>query len=193
MADPSPSDDTIDIPVEGMSCASWPRTGPVLRAGQYGFTPRRGRQEPLCAAVDGKLAAVIAVAEPLKPSAREAIAALHALDLKVAMVTGDNRQIAEAIARQVGIDEIVAEVLPDAKVEAVRRLRADHGKIAFVGDGINGAPDLAEADIGLTIGPGTDIAIESADVVLTAGDLRGVVNAIDLSQATLRNIKQNLF
>ncbi|AWM87582.1 heavy metal translocating P-type ATPase [Microvirga sp. 17 mud 1-3] len=158
-------------------------------------TERLGQEgkSPLYAAIDGRLAAVIAVADPLKASTREAIAALHGLGLKVAMVTGDNRRTAQAIARQVGIDEVVAEVLPDAKVEAVRRLRTQHGRIAFVGDGINDAPALAEADIGLAIGTGTDIAIESADVVLMSGDLRGVVNAIALSRATIRNIKQNLF
>jgi Cu+-exporting ATPase len=150
-------------------------------------------KSPLYAAIDGKLAAIIAVADPIKPSTPEAIAALHALGLKVAMITGDNRRTAEAIARRIGIDEVVAEVLPDGKVEVVKRLRASHGKVAFVGDGINDAPALAEADIGIAIGTGTDIAIESADVVLMSGDVRGVVNAIALSKATIRNIGQNLF
>jgi heavy metal translocating P-type ATPase len=150
-------------------------------------------KSPLYAAIDGKLAAIIAVADPIKPSTPEAIGALHALGLKVAMITGDNRRTAEAIARQIGIDEVVAEVLPDGKVEVVKRLRQAHGRIAFVGDGINDAPALAEADIGIAIGTGTDIAIESADVVLMSGDVRGVVNAIALSKATIRNIGQNLF
>jgi heavy metal translocating P-type ATPase len=150
-------------------------------------------KSPLYAAIDGKLAAVIAVADPVKPSTPEAIAALHALGLKVAMITGDNRKTAEAIARRIGIDEVVAAVLPDGKVEVVKRLRQQHGRIAFVGDGINDAPALAEADIGIAIGTGTDIAIESADVVLMSGDVRGVVNAIALSKATIRNIRQNLF
>ncbi|MBM6581005.1 copper-translocating P-type ATPase [Microvirga sp. BT689] len=150
-------------------------------------------KSPLYAAIDGKLAAIIAVADPVKPSTPEAIGALHALGLKVAMITGDNRRTAEAIARQIGIDEVVAEVLPDGKVEVVKRLRQAHGRIAFVGDGINDAPALAEADIGIAIGTGTDIAIESADVVLMSGDVRGVVNAIALSKATIRNIGQNLF
>lgn len=150
-------------------------------------------KSPLYAAIDGKLAAIIAVADPIKPSTPEAIAALHALGLKVAMVTGDNRRTAQAIARRIGIDEVVAEVLPDGKVEVVKRLRQTHGRIAFVGDGINDAPALAEADIGIAIGTGTDIAIESADVVLMSGDVRGVVHAIALSKATIRNIGQNLF
>ncbi|WP_457092941.1 heavy metal translocating P-type ATPase [Microvirga sp. P5_D2] len=150
-------------------------------------------KSPLYAAVDGQLAAIIAVADPIKPSTPEAISALHALGLKVAMITGDNRRTAEAIARRIGIDEVVAEVLPEGKVDVVKRLRQEHGPIAFVGDGINDAPALAEADIGVAIGTGTDIAIESADVVLMSGDVRGVVNAIALSKATIRNIGQNLF
>jgi heavy metal translocating P-type ATPase len=150
-------------------------------------------KSPLYLAIDGRLAAIIAVADPIKPSTPEAIAALHALGLRVAMITGDNRRTAEAIARRIGIDEVVAEVLPDGKVEVVKRLRASHGKVAFVGDGINDAPALADADIGIAIGTGTDIAIESADVVLMSGDVRGVVNAIALSKATIRNIGQNLF
>jgi Cu+-exporting ATPase len=150
-------------------------------------------KSPLYAAIDGRLAAIIAVADPIKPTTPQAIAALHALGLRVAMITGDNRRTAEAIARQIGIDEVVAEVLPDGKVEAVKRLREDGRQVAFVGDGINDAPALAEADVGLAIGTGTDIAIESADVVLMSGDLRGVANAIALSKSTIRNIKQNLF
>ncbi len=149
---------------------------------------------PLYAAVDGELAAVLAVADPIKASTPEAVRALHELGLRVAMITGDNRGTAEAIARQLGIDEVLAEVLPDEKAEAVRRLQAEEGKkTAFVGDGINDAPALAQADVGLAIGTGTDIAIEAADVVLMAGDLRGIPNATALSKATLKNIKQNLF
>jgi Cu+-exporting ATPase len=149
---------------------------------------------PLYAAIDGRLAAIVAVADPIKESTPAAIQALHALGLKVAMVTGDNRRTAEAIGRRIGIDEIVAEVLPDGKVEAVKRLSAGgKKKVAFVGDGINDAPALAAADVGIAIGTGTDIAIESADVVLMSGDLTGVANAIALSKATIRNIGQNLF
>jgi Cu+-exporting ATPase len=148
---------------------------------------------PLYAAINGQLAAMIAVADPIKETTAAAIRALHDLGLKVAMITGDNRRTGEAIARQLGIDEVVAEVLPDGKVAAVQRLKQQYGPIAYVGDGINDAPALAEADVGLAIGTGTDIAIEAADVVLMSGDLGGVPNAIALSKATIRNIKQNLF
>ncbi|KGG87838.1 ATPase [Comamonas thiooxydans] len=148
---------------------------------------------PLYAAIGGKVAAMIAVADPIKPSTKSAIDALHALGLKVAMITGDNRHTAEAIARQLGIDEVVAEVLPGGKVESVKRLKAEHGTLAYVGDGINDAPALAEADVGIAIGTGTDIAIEAADVVLMSGDLSGVPNAIALSKATMKNIGENLF
>ncbi|MGO2303451.1 MAG: heavy metal translocating P-type ATPase [Providencia sp.] len=156
---------------------------------------RLGEQgkSPLYAAIDGRLAAIIAVADPIKETTPEAIKALHALGLRVAMITGDNAATAAAIAKQLGIDEIAAEVLPDGKVAALKKFRSNGSKVAFVGDGINDAPALAEADVGLAIGTGTDVAIEAADVVLMSGDLRGVVDAIALSQATIRNIKQNLF
>jgi Au+-exporting ATPase len=150
-------------------------------------------KSPLYAAIDGKLAAIIAVADPVKQATPAAIKALHDLGLKVAMITGDNARTARAIAARLGIDEVVAEVLPDGKVDAVRRLRAKYGKVAFVGDGINDAPALAAADVGLAIGTGTDIAIEAADVVLISGSLQGVPNAIALSKATIGNIRQNLF
>ena len=151
----------------------------------------RGRTA-LYAAVDGKLAAVIAVADPVKPASREAIAALHARGFKVAMITGDKRETAEAIARETGIDHVIAGVPPDGKVAALDDLRAGDRKIAFVGDGINDAPALAHADVGIAIGTGTDVAIESADVVLMSGDLRGVVNAVEVSRRTMSNIRQNL-
>lgn len=156
---------------------------------------RLGEQgkSPLYAAIDGRLAAIIAVADPIKETTPEAIRALHALGLKVAMITGDNKATAAAIARQLGIDEVAAEVLPDGKVAALKKFRANGARVAFVGDGINDAPALAESDVGLAIGTGTDVAIEAADVVLMSGDLRGVADAIALSQATIRNIKQNLF
>jgi len=150
-------------------------------------------KSPLYAAIDDSLAAIIAVADPIKASTPAAIQALHRLGLKVAMITGDNARTAQAIARQLGIDEVVAEVLPQGKVEAVRQLKTAHGRLAFVGDGINDAPALAEADVGVAIGTGTDVAVESADVVLMSGNLQGIPNAIALSQATLRNIRQNLF
>lgn len=148
---------------------------------------------PLYAAVDGQLAALIAVADPIKPSAKNAIAALHKLGLAVIMISGDTQRTADAVARQLGIDRVFGDTLPDGKLAHIQRMRGEAGSIAFVGDGINDAPALAEADVGIAIGAGTDIAIESADVVLMGDDLSGVVNAIALSQATMRNIEQNLF
>ena len=148
---------------------------------------------PLYAAIDGRLAAIVAVSDPIKTTTPAAIAALHTLGLKVAMITGDNARTARAIAAHLGIDEVVAEVLPDGKVDALQRLKKEHGAIAFVGDGINDAPALAAADVGIAIGTGTDIAIEAADVVLMSGSLQGVPNAIALSKATIGNIRQNLF
>ena len=152
---------------------------------------QRGRTA-LYAAVDGKLAAVIAVADPVKPASRAAISALHNRGFKVAMITGDKQETAQAIARETGIDHVIAGVLPDGKVAALDDLRVGGRKIAFVGDGINDAPALAHADVGVAIGTGTDVAIESADVVLMSGDLRGVVNAVDVSKRTMSNIRQNL-
>ncbi len=150
-------------------------------------------KSPLFAAVDDQLAGVLAVADTLKPSARAAIQALHAQHIEVVMITGDNQRTADAIARQAGIDRVFAEVLPGGKVEALKTLRRQSGRIAFVGDGINDAPALAEADVGIAIGTGTDVAIDSADAVLMSGDLMGVPRAVALSHATLRNIRQNLF
>ena len=150
-------------------------------------------KSPIFAAVDGRLAALVAVADPVKPEARAALDALRARGLTVAMLTGDARATAEAVARSLGITEVEAEVLPEGKVAALRRLREAHGPVAFVGDGINDAPALAEADIGIAIGTGTDIAVESADVVLMSGALTGLVEAVILSRATLANIRQNLF
>ncbi|MFD2609371.1 heavy metal translocating P-type ATPase [Deinococcus taklimakanensis] len=150
-------------------------------------------KSPLYAAIDGQLAAIIAVADPIKDGSLEAVQALHGQGLKVAMITGDNARTARAIARQLGIDEVLAEVLPSGKSDAVKALQAKGQKVAFVGDGINDAPALAQADVGLAIGTGTDVAVETADVILMSGDLRGVPNAVALSRATLRNIKLNLF
>jgi Cu+-exporting ATPase len=150
-------------------------------------------KSPLYAAIDGQLAALIAVADPIKEGSLEAVRALHQQGLKVAMITGDNARTAQAIARQLGIDQVLAEVLPSGKSEAVQALQAKGQQVAFVGDGINDAPALAQADVGLAIGTGTDVAVETADVILMSGDLRGVPNAVALSRATLRNIRLNLF
>lgn len=150
-------------------------------------------KSPLFAAVDNQLAAIIAVADPIKDSTHEAIKALHQLGIKVAMITGDNEQTAKAIASKLNIDTVFAEVLPAGKVDALKQMQDSGAHVSFVGDGINDAPALAQADVGIAIGTGTDIAIESADVVLMAGDVRGVANAIALSKATIRNIQQNLF
>ncbi|MEM7472244.1 MAG: heavy metal translocating P-type ATPase [Pseudomonadota bacterium] len=151
----------------------------------------RGRTA-LYAAIDNKLAAVIAVADPVKSASCAAIMALKARGFDIAMITGDKRETADAIARETGIDHVIAGVLPHGKVAALDRLKAGGRKIAFVGDGINDAPALAHADVGIAIGTGTDVAIESADVVLMSGDLRGVVNAVDVSKRTMSNIRQNL-
>ncbi|MGP5009428.1 heavy metal translocating P-type ATPase [Psychrobacter glacincola] len=148
---------------------------------------------PIYVAIDQKLAAIIAVADPIKDTTYAAIVGLHQLGLKVAMITGDNRYTAQAIAAKLHIDQVIAEVLPDGKVDAIRQLQQQYGRVAFVGDGINDAPALAQADVGLAIGTGTDVAIEAADVVLMSGSLQGVPNAIALSKATIKNIRQNLF
>jgi Cu+-exporting ATPase len=148
---------------------------------------------PVGVAVDGHLSGVLGIADPIKKSTPEAIKALHGLGLEVVMISGDRRGTAEAIAAQLEIENVIAEVLPEGKVEAVKNLKTRFGRVAFVGDGINDAPALAEADVGIAIGTGTDVAIESADVVLMSGDLGKVPTAIALSRATLRNIGQNLF
>ncbi|MDX5333881.1 MAG: heavy metal translocating P-type ATPase [Gammaproteobacteria bacterium] len=150
-------------------------------------------QTPMYLAVDGALAGLVSVADPIKADSAEAIARMHALGLKVVMLTGDNTATAEAVARQVGADEVFAEVLPEQKEEKVGALQARGEVVGMVGDGINDAPALARADVGFAIGTGTDVAIESADITLMRGSLHGVVEAIAISRATVRNIKQNLF
>ncbi|HEY8375092.1 MAG TPA: heavy metal translocating P-type ATPase [Nannocystis sp.] len=144
-------------------------------------------------AVDGRAAGVVSVADPIKDTTPEAIAALHAEGLRVVMLTGDSRTTAEAVARKLRIDEVVAGVLPDAKAEAVARMQAEGRVVAMAGDGINDAPALARADVGIAMGTGTDVAMESAGVTLVKGDLRGIVRARRLSRATMKNIQQNLF
>jgi P-type E1-E2 ATPase len=148
---------------------------------------------PIYLAVDGQLAAMMAVSDPIKPSAAVAIGALKQLGLKTVMITGDHPLTAHAVATQLGIDEVHAQVLPEGKSDQLMQLRAKHQIIAFVGDGINDAPALATADVGIAIGTGTDVAIEAASVVLMSDNLMGVATAVKLSRLTLKNIHQNLF
>jgi Cu+-exporting ATPase len=143
--------------------------------------------------VSNKAAGLLGVADPIKQSTPEAIEQLHKDGIRIVMLTGDGRTTAEAVGRKLGIDELIAEVLPETKVEIVKRLQSAGRFVAMAGDGINDAPALAQAQVGIAMGTGTDVAMASADVTLVKGDLRGILRARLLSRATMRNIKQNLF
>jgi Cu+-exporting ATPase len=154
---------------------------------------RREGQTVLFVAVDGKVAGLLGVADPIKTTTVEAIKTLKEQGIKIVMLTGDSRTTAEAVAGKLGIDDVVAEVLPNQKAEVVKRYQGEGRKVAMAGDGINDAPALAQGDVGIAMGTGTDIAMESASITLVKGDLRGILRAILLSRATMKNIKQNLF
>jgi Cu+-exporting ATPase len=154
---------------------------------------RRKGGTAMFAAIDGQLAALLAVADPIKETTERAIKALHQNGLTVVMLTGDNRTTAKAIADQLGLDRVEAEVLPAQKAEVIRKLQSEGHKVAMAGDGVNDAPALAQADIGVAMGTGAGVAIESAAITLVGGDLNGLVRARELSRATMRNIRQNLF
>ena len=154
---------------------------------------RKGAETVMYMVVEGKVAALVAIADPVKPMAREAIAALRKEGVRIIMLTGDNRITAEAVAEKLGLDQVIADVLPNQKAEAVKRLQDEGRIVAMAGDGINDAPALAQAQVGIAMGTGTDVAMQSAGVTLVKGDLNGIVRARKLSRATLRNIRQNLF
>ena len=167
-----------------------------FKLGELEFTAeqlRRGGATALFLAIDGKAAAVIAIADPIKPTTSDALRLLRALGLRIVMLTGDNRTTAEAVAGRLHIAEVVADVLPADKHDLVRRLKHEGHVVAMAGDGVNDAPALAAADIGIAMGTGTEVAIASAGITLVKGDLTGIVRATLLSRATMRNIRQNLF
>ena len=154
---------------------------------------RRDGQTVMYLAVDGALAGLLGVADPIKASTPEAVRLLHAEGLRVIMLTGDSRTTAEAVARTLGLDDVIAEVEPAGKALVIKRLQAEGRVVAMAGDGVNDAPALAQAHVGIAMGTGTDVAMESAGITLVKGDLRGIVRARRLSRATMRNIRQNLF
>ena len=160
---------------------------------QQADTLRSEGQTVMFVAVDGKAAGLVGVADPVKDTTPEALRLLHQEGIEVVMLTGDNRVTAEAVAKRLGIERVQAEVLPDQKSEVVKRLQAEGRVVAMAGDGINDAPALAQAQVGVAMGSGTDVAMESAGITLVKGDLRGIVRARQLSRATMRNIRQNLF
>jgi Cu+-exporting ATPase len=160
---------------------------------QRAETMRAEGQTVMFVAVEGELAGLVGVADPIKETTAQAIEELHREGIRITMLTGDSRTTAEAVAKELGIDEVVAGVLPDQKAEEIKKLQADGLFVAMAGDGINDAPALAQAHVGIAMGTGTDVAMESAGVTLVKGDLRGIVRARRLSRATMRNIKQNLF
>ena len=169
---------------QGIDTGEWPQRAEVLRA---------EGQTVVFVAVNGNAAGLIGVADPVKDTTPEAIRQLYQEGLQIVMLTGDSRATADAVARKLGIDQVIAEVLPEQKTEVVKRLQAEGRIVAMAGDGINDAPALAQAHVGIAMGTGTDVAMESAGVTLVKGDLRGIVRARRLSRATLANIRQNLF
>jgi len=154
---------------------------------------RKEGQTVMFVIIDGAVAGLLGVADPIKETTREAIDELHEAGVRIVMLTGDNQSTAEAVARKLGIDDVVAEVLPDEKVAVIKRFQSEGRKVAMAGDGVNDAPALAQAQVGIAMGTGTDVAMASAGVTLVKGDLRGIVRARFLSDATMGNIRQNLF
>ncbi len=183
-----------------MDAKSWQGTRPCWKSGNTILNDaerldklRQQGHTVILAAVDGKFAGMISIADPTKESAREAIAELKRDGLRLVMLTGDNRSTAAAIASALGLDEFEAEMLPENKLQVVKRLQQQGRIVAMAGDGINDAPALAQADVGIAMGTGTDVAMESGGITLVKGDLRGIIRARNLSKATMRNIRQNLF